>query len=241
MGGGIYNIKEVILTFFCSIIGTVVIKGVLFMAMTILNNAAANMTLGELNKNITKVGKDLKKVSTGQKINSAGDNASDFGISETMRAQIKALQQDIQNVQNGSSMLKTAHGGVENIVEELRSLKELAIDAANDSNSDEDRATLQKEFDQRRANIDQIAQWTNYNGKALLDGTYSRVWKLNGMIVPDQVATYDMNRWTTIEGSSGIVGTSGKLVSNLVGNFSAAYNTSVGYSWKPDSRLKKRD
>ena len=89
-----------------------------------------------------------------------------------MREQLRSLEQDIQNVQNGSSMLKTAHGGIENIVDELRSLKELSINAANDSNTDEDRKIIQKEFDQRRENIDEIAQWTTYNTKPLLDGTY---------------------------------------------------------------------
>ncbi|MBR2178816.1 MAG: flagellin [Selenomonadaceae bacterium] len=142
------------------------------MAMTILNNSAANMTLGELNKNINKVGKQLTKLATGQRITGASDDSASFAISEKMREQLRSLEQDIQNVQNGSSMLKTAHGGIENIVEELRSLKELAIDAANDSNTDADRQIIQKEFDQRRATIDEIATWTNYNGKPLLDGTY---------------------------------------------------------------------
>ena len=90
-----------------------------------------------------------------------------------MREQLRSLEQDIQNVQNGSSMLRTAHGGIENIVEELRSLKELAINAANDSNTDKDREIIQKEFDQRRATIDEIAQWTTYNTKPLLDGSYA--------------------------------------------------------------------
>ena len=144
------------------------------MAMTILNNSAAMMTLGELNKNINKVGKQLTRVATGQRIAGASDDAASFAISEKMREQIRTLEQDIQNVQNGSSMLRTAHGGIENIVEELRSLKELAIDSANDSNTDDDRKIIQKEFDKRKATIDEIATWTNYNGKTLLDGTYAR-------------------------------------------------------------------
>lgn len=144
------------------------------MAMTILNNSATALSLGELNKNINKLGKALAKVSTGQRITGASDDSASFAISEKMREQIRSLEQDIQNVQNGSSMLKTAHGGIENIVDELRSLKELAINAANDSNTDADRAIMQKEFDSRRATIDEIATWTNYNGKPLLDGTYSR-------------------------------------------------------------------
>ena len=142
------------------------------MSMTILNNSATVITLGELNKNIVQVGKSLAKISKGQKINSAGDDASAYGISEQMRAKIRALEQDVQNVQNGSSMLKTALGGIQNIVDELRELKELAIDAANDSNTDADRAVMQKVLKQKQANIDCIAAGTTFNSKALLDGTY---------------------------------------------------------------------
>ena len=75
------------------------------MAMTILNNSAANLTLGQLNKNINKVGKQLAKVSKGERVNSAADNAADFGISEKMREQIRSLEQDVQNVQNGSCLV----------------------------------------------------------------------------------------------------------------------------------------
>lgn len=144
------------------------------MSMKIRNNMSTVSSLSQFNKNNNHLVKALQKVATGQKINSAGDNASDYGISEKMRDQIRALDQDIQNVQNGSTMLKIAHGGIQEIINDLRSMKELAINAANDSNTDADRAIIQKEFDQRRAAIDDIATWTNYNTKPLLDGTYSR-------------------------------------------------------------------
>ena len=142
------------------------------MAMTILNNSATIMTLGELNKNITKVGKELIKVATGQKINSAGDDSASFAISEQMRAKIRGLEQDVQNVQNGASMLQTAMGGIQSIVDELRELKELAIDAANDSNTDADRAIMQRVLKQKQANIDNIAESTTFNTKSMLDGKY---------------------------------------------------------------------
>ncbi len=148
------------------------------MAMTIMNNTSAMLTLGQLNKNISKVGKDLKKISSGMKLNSAGDDASSYAISERMRVRIRGLNQDEQNVKNGKSMLRVGAGGIDNIVEELRNLKELALNSANDHNTDLDRATLQKEFDQRTANINDIASTTNYNGKYLLDGTYSRYRKI---------------------------------------------------------------
>lgn len=144
------------------------------MAITIMNNTGAMLTLGQLNKNISKVGKDLKKVSSGMKLNSAGDDASGYAISEKMRARLRGLNQDEQNVKNGKALLHVAEGGIQNIVDELRSLKELALNSANDHNTDLDRATIQKEFDSRKANINDIASETNYNGKILLDGRYAR-------------------------------------------------------------------
>ena len=144
------------------------------MAMTILNNPTTMMTLGELNKNITNQSKNMKKLSSGTRINSAQDDASGFAISEKMRVMIRGLDQDEKNVKNGSSLLRVAAGGIENIVDELRNLKELALNAANDSNTDADRATIQKEFDQKMVNINDIASETNYNGKLLLNGDYRR-------------------------------------------------------------------
>jgi len=144
------------------------------MAMTIMNNPSAMLTLGQLNKNVSKVTKDLKKLSSGMKLNDAGDDASGYAISERMRVRIRGLNQDEQNVKNGKALLHVAEGGIQNIIDELRSLKELALNSANDHNTDLDRATIQREFDNRKANINDIASETNYNGKILLDGTYAR-------------------------------------------------------------------
>ena len=142
------------------------------MAMVIQHNAQAQMALGELNKNVTKVGRLLGKVSSGQKINSAQDDASSYVISEKMREQIRTLLQDNENAQNGSALFKIAEGGIDSIVEELRNLKELAINSANDTNTDVDRLTIQKVFNQKMANINDIATQTEYNTKKLLDGTW---------------------------------------------------------------------
>ena len=115
------------------------------MAMSILNNSATAMALGETNKNTNKLGKALKKVSFGMKINSAGDSAAEYSISEKMRVQIRSLTQDEQNVKNGKALLRIAEGGIQNIIDELRSMKEMGINAANRHKSDSDRAIVQKE------------------------------------------------------------------------------------------------
>ena len=142
--------------------------------MTVRNNRAAAKSLGELNKNRKALSKALAKVATGQKYNNAGDGASEYSISEKMRAQIRALGQDLQNTQNGSSLLKIAEGGVQNIIDELRTMREKALDAANDHNTDSDRATLQKEYKQRYQNIEDLVNTTAYNGKLILNGDYRK-------------------------------------------------------------------
>ena len=144
------------------------------MAMTVKNNKLATVSLGELNKNIVEKGKSMTRLATGQKIVGASDGASEFSITEKMQVQLRSLGQDVENTKTGRSMLSVGAGGIEKIVEELRGMKELAINAANDTNTDADRATIQKAFDQRKQDIADIVSSTSYNGKLLLDGTYAR-------------------------------------------------------------------
>ena len=142
------------------------------MAMVVKNNMSAISTLNTLNKNSSALAKSLQKVSSGMKINSAADDASGYAISERMRVQIRGLDQSNQNTQNGTSMMKVAEGAVSSTVDILKTLKEKVINAANDTNTDADRATIQKELDQ---SIDQINDNANvtYNGKYLVDGSKS--------------------------------------------------------------------
>ena len=149
---------------------------VIIMAMVINNNIAAMTILGETNKNSKAMKKGLEKVSSGMKINSAGDGASEYSISEKMRAQIRSLDQDSRNAQNAQSLLKVADGVLSNSVAIMRTMKEKAIDAANDTNTDADRAIIQKQLDQQIDQLNDNALVT-FNGKYIFDGaadhTYS--------------------------------------------------------------------
>lgn len=140
------------------------------MAMVIKNNAAAQAALGELKKNNDKLSNDLKKVASGMKINGARDDASGYSISERMRVQLRGLEQDNANAQNATSLLKTADGAISSTVDLLKTMKEKAINAANDTNTDLDRATIQKEINQ---SIDQLEDNANvtFNNKILFDGS----------------------------------------------------------------------
>ena len=142
------------------------------MAMVVKNNMSAISTLNTLNKNSSALAKSLAKVSSGMKINSAADDASGYAISERMRVQIRSLDQDNQNTQNGQSMMKVAEGAVSSTVEILKTLKEKVINAANDTNTDADRQTIQKELDQSVDQINDNAVIT-FNGKYLVDGSHN--------------------------------------------------------------------
>lgn len=140
------------------------------MAMVIKNNMTSNGILNTLNRNSRAMAKSLSKVSSGMKINGAADDASGYAISERMRVQIRGLDQDVANAQNATSMMKTAEGALNSTVDALKTLKEKAINAANDSNTDQDRATMQKEVSQYIDQIDDNANAT-FNGKQLFDGS----------------------------------------------------------------------
>ena len=143
------------------------------MALVVKNNMMAVNTLNTLNKNQSALATNLKQVSSGMKINGAVDDASGYAISERMRVQIRSLDQDNQNTQNGNSMMKVAEGAVSSTVDILKTLKEKVINAANDTNTDDDRMTIQKELNQ---SIDQINDNANitFNGKYLVDGTHNQ-------------------------------------------------------------------
>ena len=143
------------------------------MALVVKNNMMAVNTLNTLNKNQSALSTSLKQVSSGMKINGAVDDASGYAISERMRVQIRSLDQDNQNTQNGNSMMKVAEGAVSSTVDILKTLKEKVINAANDTNTDDDRLTIQKELNQ---SIDQISDNANitFNGKYLVDGTHNQ-------------------------------------------------------------------
>ena len=142
------------------------------MALVVKNNMSAKNTLNQLEKNDKALAKSLKKAASGMKINSAEDDASGFAISEKMITQMRGLGQDMDNVQTGASMLKVAEGGLQSTVDILSTLKEKVINAANDTNTDEDRAIIQKELDQAVDQLDDNAN-VQYNNKIILDGSHN--------------------------------------------------------------------
>ena len=125
-------------------------------------------------ENLSEVGKDLKQISTGEKVTDPTDGSSSYQMGENVRAKLRVLEQDSSNVQTGSAIIKVAQGTIEAVVNDLNSLKELAVNAANGYNNDVDRRILQKNFDQIREQINDLVSQTTYNGSELVDGRYQR-------------------------------------------------------------------
>ena len=130
------------------------------MGMQIANNVIAISTLNGLERTRKKQSKALAQVISGTRIHYAGEDASGYALSERMRVQIRSLNQDLENVGEGKELLHTAEGGVQLIVNVLKNLKTMALDSANDTNTDVDRATIQKKFSSRMAEINDIAATT---------------------------------------------------------------------------------
>lgn len=139
--------------------------------MRINNNIQALNTYNRLTINNDALAKSLEKLSSGMRINRAGDDAAGLAISEKMRSQIRGLNQAQRNAQDAISLIQTAEGALNEVHSILQRMRELAVQAANDTNTDADRNAIQNEVDQLVSEIDRIANTTEFNTKKLLDGT----------------------------------------------------------------------
>ncbi|GIN19619.1 MAG TPA: flagellin [Bacillus bacterium] len=142
--------------------------------MRINHNIAALNTHRQLNAGTNAATKNMEKLSSGLRINRAGDDAAGLAISEKMRAQIKGLDMAAKNAQDGISLIQTAEGALNETHAILQRMRELAVQASNDTNDDPtDRAAIQDEIDQLAREITRISETTEFNGKTLLDGTFT--------------------------------------------------------------------
>jgi flagellin len=136
--------------------------------MIINHNISSMNALRNLNINSSAMSKTMEKLSSGYRINRAADDAAGLAISEKMRAQISGLRQAQRNAQDGISLIQTAEGALNEVHSMLRRIRDLALQAANDTNTDADKAEIQKEVEQLIAEISGIAMRTEFNTKKLL-------------------------------------------------------------------------
>lgn len=147
--------------------------------MRIQHNISALNTHRNLNFNNTNANKALEKLSSGYQINRAGDDAAGLAISEKMRSQIRGLEMATKNANDGISLIQTAEGAMNEVHSLLQRGRELAVQAANDTNVAEDREALQKEIVQINDEIDRIGRDTEFNTRKVLSNPNATVLGLN--------------------------------------------------------------
>ena len=141
------------------------------MSLRINHNVTSLSTYANLSSTSTKMEKSIGKLSSGLRINSASDDAAGLAISEKMRSQISGLNRAKLNAQDGMSMVQTAEGGLNETESIIQRMRELALQASNDTLTSNDRLEIQKEINQLTSAIDDIADSTEFNTKKLLNGS----------------------------------------------------------------------
>ncbi|MED4888217.1 flagellin [Lysinibacillus sp. FSL R7-0073] len=141
--------------------------------MRIQHNISALNTHRNLAYNNTQASKNLEKLSSGYKINRAGDDAAGLAISEKMRGQIRGLDMASKNAQDGISLIQTAEGALNETHAILQRMRELAVQSSTDTNESTDRSKLQDEITQLTAEITRIASTTQFNNMNVLDGSFT--------------------------------------------------------------------
>ncbi|QGQ93522.1 flagellin [Paenibacillus psychroresistens] len=163
--------------------------------MRINHNVAALNTHRQLTGNTAAANKSLEKLSSGLRINRAGDDAAGLAISEKMRAQVRGLDMASKNAQDGISLIQTAEGALNETHSILQRVRELADQSANGTNTADDRAALQEEVKQLKDEIDRIGNSTEFNTQKLLNG----------------------NLKSSVGGATGANSTTGSIVAKLTG------------------------
>jgi flagellin len=141
------------------------------MGLRINTNIQAMVAQRNLNTNRTAQDQSLERLSSGTRINRAGDDAAGLAISERIRANTRSLAQAGRNAQDGISLVQVAEGGTNEVTNILVRMRELSIQAASDTIGDKERSFIDKEVNQLRSEIDRIAATTEFNGTKLLNGT----------------------------------------------------------------------
>lgn len=184
-------------------------------------NAARNLSLTD-----AAFTKSLEKLSSGLRINRAADDAAGLSISEKLRGQVRGLNQAMRNAQDGISLLQTAEGGLASVHDMLQRMRELAVQAANDTATVDDRNAIQEELNQLRDQINWVADTTQFNTQNLLDGTFASGMSLQiganaGQVISISIGAMDA---TTLQVESLDVSTTGGA-STAIASIDAAIQT----------------
>ncbi|EOC0249366.1 flagellin [Cronobacter sakazakii] len=178
--------------------------------MSVINtNLLSLTTQTNLNKSQSALGTAIERLSSGLRINSAKDDAAGQAIANRMTSQVKGMTQAARNANDGISLVQTAEGNLNEINTNLQRIRELAVQAANDTNGSTDLTSINTEITQRLSEIDRIAGGANFNGKSLLNGSVSTALTI-------QVGAGTSSNDTISIGSNALINaTSGTLSSTL--------------------------
>ncbi|WP_227368259.1 flagellin [Halomonas sp. M20] len=176
--------------------------------MSVINtNITSLISQQNLNSSKGDLTTAMERLSSGLRINSAKDDAAGQAIANRMTAQVTGMNQASRNANDGISLVQTMEGGLNQINDNLQRVRELAVQAASDTNSDVDRASIKTEIDERVAEIDRIAGSASFNGTMLLDGAAALTIQIGANTEAED--TIDVN---TIDATSASLGVSGTTV-----------------------------
>ncbi len=210
------------------------------MALTINTNIASLNAQRNLGSSQSMLNTSLQRLSSGLRVNSAKDDAAGLAISDRMTSQIRGLNQAARNANDGISMAQTAEGALQEVTNILQRMRELAVQSSNGTNSSDDRASLNAEVTQLKAEIDRIANNTKFNGKVILSGAFSaaglvfQVGADKGEIVSVKVAgatanklaisTTTVDTFTNAQTAIGAVDAAIKTIDTIRGDLGAVQN-----------------
>ena len=143
------------------------------MGLFVNTNSAALNARRNLNNTTRANAQSVQRLSSGLRINSAKDDAAGLAISERMTSQIRGINQAVRNSGDGVSLAQTAEGALQETTNILQRMRELSVQAANDTNRSEDRESIQAEMDQLTGEINRIAEKTTFNNQKILDGGFA--------------------------------------------------------------------
>src|SRR5215813_412826 len=142
------------------------------MSLVLNTNLSSLVAQNSLTASGGKLASALQQLSSGMRINTAADDAAGYAISQSMTSQINGINQASRNANDGVSLAQTASGALQEVVNDLQTMRDLAVQSLNATNSSIDRADLDSQFQQLKADIDNVATQTQFNGVNLLDGTF---------------------------------------------------------------------
>ncbi|KKI41958.1 flagellin [Obesumbacterium proteus] len=178
------------------------------MALSIFTNASSMASTNALNKSNSLLSTSMERLGTGKRINSAADDAAGLQIASRLQGQTNGMTVAKRNIADATSMLQTAEGAFDEVSNIMYRMKDLATQAANDTNSTEDRASLQSEFDELNSELTNIMSNTSYGGTKLLTGAsgLAKTGGLNFQIGSSNAETLNVNVSTQLSGLSVAIG-----------------------------------